>query len=171
VIGDLESTQITIAGKLLIETPAPPALDTAVHLVLDEYPKVLIGVGSLLSEVAPDPMTSGHGQILKQTMSPFVADGTVVGMVHHEPFDDMSAEIDCLFISGGNNHAVPRIHHTAHLNTLDRSFQKLYPADPAGANGSKAWVEAEPWDDNTQPRGSLYHLCPTLNFYFKTINL
>jgi len=171
VVGDLKSSQITIAGELLIETPAPPALDTAVHLVLDEYPQVLIGVGSLLSEVAPDPMTSGHREILKQTMSPFITDRTVVGMVHHEPFNDMFAEIDCFFIGGRYCHAITGVNHATHLDPLDRTLKKLYRADPASANGSKTWVEAEPWDDNTQPRRSLYHLRPLLNLYFKAVNL
>jgi hypothetical protein len=167
----LKSPQVTIAGKLLIETPAPPALNAAIHFVLDEYPQVLIGVGSLLSEVAPYPMTSGHGEILKQTMSPFITDRTVVRMVHHQPSNHMFPEIDCLFVGGRYRHAIASIDHATHLHPFDRTLEKLHRADPAGTDGSEAWMKTEPRDDNAQPRRSLYHLRPGLHFYFKAVNL
>jgi hypothetical protein len=64
VVGNLHGSQVTIAGKLLIESAAPPAVDTPIHLVLDKDAKVLITISSLLPKVAPDPMTSCYGHVL-----------------------------------------------------------------------------------------------------------
>jgi hypothetical protein len=100
VMGDLKSSKITITGKLLIEPAASPAVDTTIHLVLDKDAKVLITISSLSPKVVPDPMASCYGHVLEQTMSSFIADRTVMRMVHHEPFDDVFTEIGSLLIVG-----------------------------------------------------------------------
>jgi hypothetical protein len=100
VASNLHGSQVTIAGKLLIEPATSPAVDTTIHFVLDKDAQVLIMISPLFPEVAPDPMASCYGHVLKQAMPAFITDRAVVGMVHHEPFNDVLTEIDCLFVGG-----------------------------------------------------------------------
>ena len=136
--GDLHGAQVAVAGKFLIETAAPLAVDAAVHLVLNEDAQVLVTVGPLLPGIAPQPVAAGHGHILKEAVSPFIADRAVMGVIHHEPLDDMSSEIHGLVVGGRDDHAVLGIDHAAHLNALDRSLQKFHRTHPAGADRPEA---------------------------------
>jgi hypothetical protein len=98
VICNLHGSQVAIAGKLLIETATSPAVDTTIHFVLDKDAQVLVTISPLFPEVASDSMASGYRHVLEQAMPAFVADGAIMGMVHHEPFDDVLAKIDGFFI-------------------------------------------------------------------------
>jgi hypothetical protein len=57
-VGNLHGSQVLVPGELLIEPPAPPAVDAAIHFVLDKDTEILITIGPFLSQVAPDPMTA-----------------------------------------------------------------------------------------------------------------
>jgi hypothetical protein len=98
-ISNLQSTEVSVSGKILIKPAAPPTVNAAVHFVPDQWPKILILISSFFPQGAPDPMPSGHGHILEQTLPSLVADRAVVGMVHHKPFDDVPAKIDRFRIS------------------------------------------------------------------------
>jgi hypothetical protein len=98
-VTDLHGTEVPVTRKFLIESPASPAMDTAVHFMLDKDAEVLITIGPFLSQVAPDPMAAGNGHILKETVPAFVADRAIMGMVHHQPLDHMLAKIDSLLMN------------------------------------------------------------------------
>jgi hypothetical protein len=68
--------------------------------MLDEDAQVLIMISPLFPKVVPDPMASCYSHVLKQTVPSFIADGTVMRMVHHQPFDDVFTKIDGLLIGG-----------------------------------------------------------------------
>jgi hypothetical protein len=171
VIRNLHGSQIAIPGKLLIKPATSPAVDTTIHFVLDKDAQVLIPISPLFPQIAPDPVASGYRHILEQTVAAFVADGAIMGVVHHEPFDHVPAEIDGLFVRGRYGHAIASIHHAAHLHPFDRAFQELYRAHPAGANRPESLMVAESWDDDAQPCCSLNHLRSLFDFYFSTVNL
>ena len=103
-------------------------------------------------------------------MAAFVADRTVVGMVHHEPFDHMPSEIDGLFVCGRYGHAIASVHHAAHLYPFDRAFQELHCAHPTGTDRPESRMVAESWDDDAQPCRGLDHLRSLLDFYFCSVN-
>ena len=104
----------------------------------------------------PCPPDDGH--VLQQTVAALVAHRAVVGMVHHQPLDDITAKLDGFPIRGGDLHAVRDIQHAAHLDALDRPLQNLDGAHPAGAHGAQRRVVAEARDHDPQPGGGLNHL-------------
>ncbi len=169
-MGKLHGAQVAIPRKILIKSAASPAVNTAIHLVLDKYPQVLIVVGPLLSEIAPESVASCNRQILGQTMSAFIADRAVMRMIHHQPFNHVFAEVDCLPVVRRDGHPIAGIHHAAHLNAFDRTFKKLHRAYPASTDRSETRMKAETGDGNPQPRRCLYHFRPLLYLYFKAVN-
>jgi hypothetical protein len=111
-------------------------------------------------------MAAGNCQILEQTMAAFIAHRTIMGMVQHQPFDNMFAKIHGLFIGGRYHHAVPGIDHTAHLYAFDRTLQEFYRTYPAGPNRSQGRVIAESRNHDAQLFGGFDHLGPLGNFDF-----
>jgi hypothetical protein len=167
----LDGSQITVSGEFLIEAPASPAVNAAIHFVLDESAQVLIMVRALFPRKTPDPMAAGNRHILKQAMAAFVTNGTIVRMVHHEPFNDLPAEADSFFIPGGYHHAILCIHHAAHFYPFNRAFHEFDRTHPAGADRSEARVIAKSRNDNAKSLSRLNDLRPGWNIYFITINL
>jgi hypothetical protein len=55
-VANLHYTQVAVASKFLIESRAPVTVNTAVHFVLDQRPKVLIPIGSLHPKISSDPV-------------------------------------------------------------------------------------------------------------------
>ena len=104
--GAAQDAQIGAAGKFAVEADAPVAVDAAVHFVLEERPQVLVVVGSLLPLEASDAVAARDGHVLEQAVPPLVAHRAVVGVVEHEPFDDVLSEIDGFRVGGGDHHAV-----------------------------------------------------------------
>ena len=155
---DAHHAQIPVSGEFLVVPRAAIALDAAVHFVLDQRSQVLVVVGALEAPVAAQAMATGNGQVLQQAVSAFVAHRAVVGMVEHEPFDDVPPEIHGFGIRGGNHHAVLGVDHAAHLDALDRSLRKGHGTDPAGPHRSQGRVIAEARDHDAQPFGRLDHL-------------
>ena len=68
-ISNLHGAQVAVTGKFLVETAAPPAVDAAVHLVLDEDAEILVMVGPLLPEITPQPVAACHGHVLEQAVA------------------------------------------------------------------------------------------------------
>jgi hypothetical protein len=169
--GNLHGSQVMETGKLLIKPTASPTVDTTIHLMLDQRAEVLVAIGPFFPQVAPDPMTPGNRQILKQTVPTFITDRAVMGMVHHQPFNHVFTEIDRFLVSRRYDHALLPIRHAAHLHPFDRAFKKLHRAHATGTNRSKGWMEAEPRDDDAQSGSSLDHLRPFRNFYFQSVDL
>jgi hypothetical protein len=111
-------------------------------------------------------MAAGNGQILEQTMAAFIAHRTIVGMVQHQPFDNMFTEIDNLFIRGRYHHAVPGIDHTAHLHAFNRTLYEFYRTYSTGPNRPQGRVIAKPRNHDAQFFGGINHFGPRGNFYF-----
>ncbi len=157
---DLHDPQIFVAHELLVIANAPVTLDAPVHFVLYQRSQVLVRVGPFRSLIPPDPVPPGDRQILKQTMPPLVADRTVVGVVEHEPLNDVFPEIHRLGVRRGDLHAVLGVDHAAHLNPLEGAVQAVDGADPARAHGPQGRMVAEPRDDDPQPLRRINHLGP-----------
>src|SRR5512135_1194065 len=102
-------------------------------------------------------------------MPAFIANRTIMGMVHHEPLDHLSAEIDGFCIHGRNHQAIPDLGHAAHLDAFERDFT-LDRANPAGSHGSQSGVIAETRDYDAQPFSRLNDLHPLGSFNFMTVN-
>ena len=97
---DLQRPQVPVAGIVLVEAAAAPALDAAVHFVLHEPAQVLVLVGALGAQEAPDAVAAGDGFVLEQAVPPFVAHRAVQGVVQHEPFDDVFPVIHGVRVGG-----------------------------------------------------------------------
>jgi hypothetical protein len=88
----------------------------------------------------------------------FVADGAVQGMVQHEPFDDIAAELHGFRVRGGHNHAIFGLGHATHFHPLQRPLEKHDGADPAGADGPHGRVITEPGDHDPQFLGGFQYI-------------
>jgi hypothetical protein len=97
-VGNLHGSQVAITGKFLVETATSPAMDTPIHLVLDKDAQILVTVSPLFSKITSDAMATRYRHILEQTVATFVTDRAIMGMIHHEPLNDMLAKVDCFFI-------------------------------------------------------------------------
>ena len=103
-------------------------------------------------------MAAGDGHILQLALAPLVADRAVVGMVHHQPLDDMGALLLRLRVEGGDDHAVLGLDHARHLHPLDRPLGKGHGAEAAGADRPEGLVVAEVRDDDPQHLRRLKHI-------------
>ena len=95
-------------------------------------------------------MAAGYGHVLKQAVAAFIAHRAIMGMIDHQPFNDLTTEIDHIGIGGGDHHAVSSLLHTAHLNPFNRPLQKLDGAHPAGPEGPQSRMKAKPGNDDPQ---------------------
>src|SRR5262249_29375698 len=87
-----EGVQVGPARVLAIEAHAAVALDTAVHLVIDEGPQVLITKRTFVEFVLTATVPGHDRHVLEVTLAAFIAHWAVMRMVQHEPFDDPRAE-------------------------------------------------------------------------------
>jgi hypothetical protein len=91
-------------------------------------------------------------------------------MVHHQQFDYSFTELNRLFVGGRNNHPIPGIDHTAHLDALEGTLDKFDRAHPACSNRSQCLVIAEARNYNAQPFGGVYDFAALRDIYFKIVN-
>ncbi len=169
-IGDAGDAQILVAAEFLVIAGTPVALDAPVHLVGDQRAEILIDVGPFGAFVAADGMVARDGQVLEQAVAALVADRAVVGMVEHEPFDDVAAEIDGFGIDGGNHHVVLGVDHARHLDALDRTFQQFHGADPTGPHRAQGRVVTETGNHDAELFGGVDDLGPLGDFDFLIVN-
>ena len=108
-----------------------------------------------MPRIAAQAVAAGDGHILQLAFAALVADRAVVGMVDHQPFDDMAAQLQRLRVGGRDDHAVLGRHHAGHLNPLDRPVDQLHRADPAGAGLAEGRVPAEVGDGDPDTLGGL----------------
>ena len=102
-------------------------------------------------------MAAGDGKILQLAFAAFIADRTVVWVVDHQPFNDLPPHGHCLFIGGGDDHAVLGRKHAGHLDALDRAIQHLHSADPAGSCLAECRMPAEMRDGDPHTLRRLQH--------------
>jgi hypothetical protein len=110
-----------------------------------------------------------NGFILKKTVTAFVTNGAVMGVVQHKPFNDIFAKRHSLFICGGYHHAFHSIHHTAHLHASDGTLHKLYGTHPAGTHRSQGLMIAKARDHDPQQLSGIDDLGPRRDFDFKIV--
>ncbi len=96
VMGSLR-TKISATGVILVIAYAAIAGNTAVHLVPDEWAKVLVGVSFLLAVITPVVMTRHNSHILQMTFTTLFADRTVVRVIDHDAFNCLGAELGRFF--------------------------------------------------------------------------
>jgi hypothetical protein len=167
---DLQGAKIPVPCKILVEASATKAVDAPIHLVPDKGPQVLIKVGPLLPRVPAHTMTPRDRFILEKTVAALVAHRTVKRMVQHEPLDHVFSELHCLFICGGDDHAVPGFHHAAHIDPFVWAFHELHRTHPAGAHGAQGRMVAEAGYHDAEAFRGFDHLRPLGHCYFLSVN-
>jgi hypothetical protein len=93
-----------------------------------------------------------------------------MGVVEHQPFNDVFAKVHRFCVRGGNHHAVLGCNHAAHLQALYGSLQKLYGTNPARPYRTQGWVVTKPGDHDAQLLCGLNHHGIRRNFYFSVID-
>ena len=145
-------------------------MDAAIHFMLEQGTQILVGVSALSSHKSSNAMATGNGYILQQTMTAFIANRAIMGMMEHQPFNYILAKIDRFFISGGYHHAVLGLHHAAHLHPFKRPLQKFHGTHPASAHRSQSWMVTEPRNHDAELFRSFNHLGSRCNFNFSVID-
>ncbi len=115
-------------------------------------------MGAFLAVIAADAVAAGDGEILQLAFAPLVADRAVVGVVDHQPFDDLPAHRHRLGVGCRDDHAVLGREHAGHLDALYRAVQHLHGADPAGAGLAQRRMPAEVRDRDAHALGRLQHV-------------
>jgi hypothetical protein len=88
-----KNVEIFAAGVILVESHAAVALDTTVHLMVDERPQILIAVCALGKSIFAVVVPCHDCHVLEMTLTPFVANRAIMRMIHHEPFKHALAEL------------------------------------------------------------------------------
>jgi hypothetical protein len=92
VVMSAKDIEVVPTGILAIKADAAVAGDAAVHLMVHKRSKILIQESAFLEAKTPVSMSGHNSHVLKMAFTSFVAYGAIMGMVHHEPFDDGCAK-------------------------------------------------------------------------------
>src|SRR5690606_17711011 len=139
-------SEVVAARVVLIEPNAAIARDAAVHLVADERPEILLAMRALEAAVAAVVVPGPDCHVLQVAFAAFLADGAVVRVVDHQPFDDAGAEVAGLGLVEADTRAVGGGGHAGHD---DAAFGVVLVAVlldgalPARADGAHRGVPAE----------------------------
>jgi hypothetical protein len=145
-VSQTESVQIVAARVVTIEPYASLALNAAVHLMIDERPKVLIPERAFPETVCPLPVSGHHRHILQVAFSALIANRTIMRMVQHQTFNDSGAELRGFRILNGNSRPVGRRRHACHHDSAGGVmfvFELLHCTLAACANGTERRMPAE----------------------------
>ena len=77
------NAQVRAVSVIFVVTHAAVAGDAAVHFVRDEWPQILITVGTFGETVATEAVSGHHGHILKMAVTAFFTYRTIVRVVGH----------------------------------------------------------------------------------------
>ena len=77
------NAQVRTVSVIFVVTHTAVAGDAAVHFVRDEWPQILITVGTFSETVATEAVSGHHGHILKMAVTAFFTYWTVVRVVGH----------------------------------------------------------------------------------------
>src|SRR5271169_1307975 len=92
VVVRCKDVKVSAPCIVTVESDTAVAGDAAIHLMVNEGAEVLIPVGTFF-KTCPAVIVPGHDcYILEMALTAFIADRTIMGMAHHEPFDDARAE-------------------------------------------------------------------------------
>src|SRR5690606_4784944 len=109
-----EHAQVGTAGVILVVANTTVTGDAAVHLMGDEGPQFLVHVGALAEAITALVVAGHHRHVLQVAMPPFLAYGTVMRVVDHQPFDDAGAERLGFFIVDRNPAVIRGGGHAGH---------------------------------------------------------
>ena len=138
--------QILATGIVAIKPHAAEAGDATIHLVVDEWPELLVVEGSLLTAVGAHGVAGHDCHVLEMTLTAFFTDGTVVRMVLHQPLDHRCSELARLIRRNRYPCAIAGRCHARHRQTSLLVVLVAIMNDSAlsaRANGSQGWVPAE----------------------------
>ncbi len=141
-----EHVEIPPAGIAAIEARAAIAGDAAVHLMGEQRPEILVAMGALGGIGAAQVMARSDRHVLQLAGAPLLADGAIMRMVDHQPFDDMGAERRRLGVGDLDALAVGDRRHAGHFDPAPgvvRPVMDLDRAEPAGADRAHGAVPAE----------------------------
>jgi hypothetical protein len=161
-----EYVQISSTRVISIESYTSIALDTAVHFVFKKGPKVLTGIGPLLEPKFSPRVAGHHGHVLQMAFPAFIADGTVVRMVRHEPLNDSGAKLLHFRIVDGNAHSILSIAYAGHDNLTASIFLVSKQFDctlPACAYGMHGRMPAEIRNIETQGEAGVQKILTVFN--------
>ncbi len=106
--------KVAAAGVAAIKTDAAIALDATVHLMREKRAEVLIAMRALLEPVAAINVAAHFGHVLQVAFPPLIADGTVMRMIEHEPFERRFAEPHGIRVGDRNAGPIPGQGHATH---------------------------------------------------------
>src|SRR5690349_3488626 len=109
-----EDIEVSTTGMVSIKSYAAIALNAPIHLMTDERAEGLIAMRPFREVITPVDMSGHDRHILQMALPSFITHGTVVWMVHHQPFDDRCAEGFGLRIINRNTSAIGRGRHAGH---------------------------------------------------------
>ncbi len=174
VIVRRKGVEIASSGIVLVVAHAPVTLDATVHLMIDERAQVLVREGAFAKAVASVGMAGHDGHVLEVAFPTLVADGTIVRVVCHEPFDDARTELARLFIFDRDPHAIHGRHHAGHddLSPLVLLIPVLTNgALAAGADRSECGMPAEVRQVESEGEAHLEEVFSRLGFVRFTVDL
>ncbi len=145
-VAQMKCVQITTTGVFTVKTHASLALDTAVHLVIHEWAKILIAKCSFAKTVSARSVASHHRHVLQMAFATFVANRAIVRMVLHQALNDRRAK-DHGFRSGDGDACTVRCRcHAGHHELACRVLfvaELLDGALPACAYRTQGGMPAE----------------------------
>ena len=144
--GITHNPQVAVAGEFLVVSRASITVNTTIHLMLNQRAQVLIRIRPLIAGITSDTMSAGDRHVLEQTLATFVANRAIMGVVEHQPFNDMFAKVHRLTVCGGHHHVVLGLDHATHLHPFKRSLQKFNGTHPTSTHRSQRRMIAKPGD-------------------------
>ena len=97
-----EHIQIIASCIIAVKPYTTVALYAPVHFMVDKRPQVLIGIGPLFKFKTPVIMPGHYRHILQMTTATFIANRTIVGMIGHQPFNNLLSESPGCTIGNGH---------------------------------------------------------------------
>ena len=152
-----KSIQIFASRVVLVKPDTTVALYTSVHLVIDERAQILIAMCALLKLKSPVCVAGHHRHVLQMARSTFVAYSAIVGVIRHQPFDNVLAKLHRFLVLYRDPLIVRNWLHTRHDQPaflIVFIFKYLYSTLTAGANRSQRRMPAEIWQIVAQRKAS-----------------
>jgi hypothetical protein len=166
--------EVFTPGIVFVKPNTTVALDTSVHLMVDERTKILISVRSLLELKSAVSVARHYRHVLQVAGSPFVAYCTIMRMISHQPFDDMFTKLYCFVVLYRDPLIVCHRFHTGHYQSaflIILIFVNLYGTLATRAHRSQRRVPAEIWQVEAQGKASFQKILSWFYFVRFVVNI
>ncbi len=164
-----------IASRIIAVKPyAAVTLYTPVHFMMNERSQVLIGIGTFFKFKAPVIMPGHYRHVLQMAVASFIANGAVVRMIGHQPFNYLFPERFCRTIGNGYAQSILHVFHAAHYQApaaVLLILKYLYRALPACAHTSHGRMPAEIGKIKTKAEAGFKQVFPCFYFIWLVINI